>query len=86
MNIFIISFLATSFIYSFLSAATKIFYKNKPVSELSAAERDILYDRANLIIRIGVFFINILGSFISPPVWIIAVLITAFFYAVKFFF
>jgi hypothetical protein len=69
--------------YAILSATTKIFYTNKNISELSTAEKDILFDRAKFRTKIGVFFINLIGGFITPQIYIIAGLITFFIYLVK---
>lgn len=70
-------------VYALLAAFTKVFYKNKSVSELSEIERDILYNRAKLSTKVVVFILNLFGSFIAPPVYIISGLIILMMYLVN---
>lgn len=72
--IYIASFLFSAFIYSILASFTKKLYIHKSVIDLSSSERDILYNRASFSTKIGVFFINFLGCFISPFILIIAII------------
>ena len=82
-QVFIAAFIVVATAYSILAAATKIFYKDKPISELSEVESDILFDRAKFITRIGVFFLNFAGSIISPQVLSIVELITLIIYLIN---
>ena len=74
--IFGLAFIATSFVYAFLAAITTIFYRNKFIGDLGAVERDILYGRAGIGKRTGMFFLNLFGSVMAPPIYIIAGVVT----------
>lgn len=71
-----ISFGTIALIYSVLASTTTIFYRNKSTEELSHSQRNVLYGRATLGDRFGLFFGNLLSSLIFPPVYITATLIT----------
>jgi len=75
--------LLSAIVYAILSATTKVFYTNKNVSELSSAETNILFDKAKFLTRTGVFFINLIGSFVTPQIYIIAGLITFIVYLIN---
>jgi hypothetical protein len=85
-QIFVIAFVSIAIIYSLLASLTKIFYKNKPVSQLSYAEMQILDNKAAVGLRAAIFFTNLLGSLIFPPVWILAGVITLIAYLISLFF
>jgi len=74
--IFGFAFVATSFVYALLAATTTIFYRNKPIRELSVTELGILHGKASVGEKITVFFSNLFSSIIAPPVYIIAIVIT----------
>jgi len=76
----IISFIIVASIYAFLAAFTKIFYTNKPVENLSHLERNVLYDRASVGDRATLFITNLFSSFISPPVYILAIVLAVIIY------
>ncbi len=75
-KVFLISFGFVAFIYAILAATTTIFYRNKLTEELSHYERNVIYGRATIGNRIALFFGNLLSSFVAPPVYILAGLIT----------
>lgn len=70
--IFILSFVVVGFIYSVLAAFTGILYKNKPLSELSRPEREILDGKATIWTKLGIFLLSLISISISPPPYIIA--------------
>lgn len=70
--IFILSFVVVGFIYSVLAAFTGILYKNKPISGLSQAEREILDGKATIWTKLGIFLLSLISTPISPPPYIIA--------------
>jgi len=75
--------LLSAITYAILSATTKIFYANKNISELSRSEADILFGRAKFLTKTGVFLINLIGSFVTPQIYIIAGLITFIIYLIN---
>ena len=77
---FILSFIIVGFIYALLAATTNLFYKNKSISELSSKEIEILNGKATGGTRVGVFFLNLIATPISPPAYIIAGVITLLVY------
>ena len=74
--VFAISFVVFALLYAVLAATTTIFYRNKPAEELSHFERNVLYGRATFGNRLSLFFVNLLTSFMFPPIYILAGLIT----------
>lgn len=74
--IFGLTFIAVGFIYSLLSAFTSVFYKNKPISDLSQSEIEILDGKASIGTKIGIFFLSLISIPLSPPPYIIAVVVT----------
>ncbi|MHB8842669.1 MAG: hypothetical protein ACYC56_12955 [Candidatus Aquicultor sp.] len=79
----LISFLIVAFIYSFLAAFTKVFYKNRPVESLGASARNVLYNRATISEHFTLFFSNFLSSVVSPPVYILAIILTGIIYLLR---
>lgn len=78
--IFIMSFISVAFIYAILAATTKIFYKNKPITELSLVQLKILNGEATVGIRISTFLMNFISSIVAPPIYILAGIITLIFW------
>ncbi len=74
--IFVFSFIFVAIVYAVLAAFTTVLYKRQPITELSQAERDILYKRASMATRMVSFVTNLLGSVFAPQVYISAVVIT----------
>jgi len=72
---FAVSFAAVALIYAFLAAFTSVFYKNKSLDQLSINEMDVLSGEATLFQRLSVFIINLFSSIVSPPVYILALVI-----------
>jgi hypothetical protein len=72
-------------LYSIIAAFSSFFYRNKLPSELSVAESKILGGEANIGEKLSIFFVNLIGGFIAPPVWIIAGFITFFIYIINLF-
>jgi len=73
---FISSFIIVGFVYSLLAATTTLFYKNKPISELSTKEVNILFGRETIETRVGIFFLNLIATPLSTPAYIIAAIVT----------
>ena len=69
--VFMLFFIATSFLYSFLAAFTTILYRHKSALDLTSAESDILFGRASIFVRFLVLFNNLISSTSHPPCWFI---------------
>ncbi|MBU1124122.1 hypothetical protein KJ652_06080 [Patescibacteria group bacterium] len=74
--VFVSAFVVVSFVYAFLSAFTTVFYRNKYPENLSRIESEILQGRAGIGKRFAYFFFGLLCSFMAPPIYIIAGLVT----------
>lgn len=70
-----VSFLIASALFASVAAFTTLFYRNRPVHDLSERERDILYGRARLHDRLMIFLVNLLASVIAPPVYITTIIL-----------
>lgn len=79
---FILSFIVVGLIYSVLAAFTGVFYKNKPISELSQAEIEILDGKATIWTKLSIFLLSLISTPISPPSYIIAGVATLLVYLV----
>ncbi|PKQ60297.1 hypothetical protein BZG01_21125 [Labilibaculum manganireducens] len=73
--ILLIAFLISAFISSFIAAFTRIPYKNKFSSQLSILENAVKNGNANFGQRLTLFGVNMIGSFVAPPVYIKALII-----------
>jgi len=74
--VFMFTFVIASVIYSFLSAFTSIFYRNKYAENLSRIEYEIRNGKAGIEKRVGLFFLSLFSCFMFPPIYIIAGLVT----------
>ena len=73
-------FIVITVIYSFLSAFSKVFYKDKPMTELSLNEMRILNGEAGFDTRISVIFRNLLFGIMFIPGHISSVIISFILY------
>jgi hypothetical protein len=63
------SFCLWSIIYAYLAVTTKVFYEGKNLFKLSEKETKVYFGEATFSDKIALFFINILSSIISPPIY-----------------
>ena len=80
--ILLISFLISALISAYIAAFTCIPYKNKFPSQLSTRENAVKNGSASFGQRITLFWINLIGSFFSPPVFIKAFIIAVILFVV----
>jgi len=78
--IFIVTFGIIAVIYAVIASTTGILYRGKNPAKLSINEIEILQGSASAGTRMSVFFINLFSSIFSPPIYIIAGIITLLFY------
>ena len=75
-DIYWMVFIVITIIYSFLSAFSKLFYKDKPITKLSLNEMRILNGEAGFDTRIAVLFHNLLIGIMFIPGHILSVVIS----------
>ena len=80
--IFVFVFFVVAIIYAFLASFTTVLYRNKAISDLSHIERNVLYGRATVAERAGLFAISIFSSLYFPPCWIIAGIVVGIYWFV----
>ena len=73
--IFAVSFAIVGLAYASLAAFTAVFYKNKLFDELTLYEMNVLGGKANIRQRLFLFLTNLFSSLISPPVYILAIIL-----------
>jgi len=78
--ILISTFWITGFVYAYLAAFTAVFYRGKPISELSMIERKIAKGEATFLQKIGFFIWSLFLTTFFPPAYIIAILVALIFY------
>ncbi len=72
VTIFIFSFIGFAIIYALLAAFTTVLYRKKSLFYLSPLESKILHQKATILERLSVFFMNLISSIFAPPVYILA--------------
>ena len=74
------TFLIVNFLYALVAATSRVFYEDKPVTQLSFNEMDILNGNATFGTRLSVFIHNTIAGIIHIPGHIISLIVTSLIY------